>query len=48
MMTNLECSQAESNGTMSIEDQARSEAKCTRRYILGLEKLVADFRGLKW
>jgi hypothetical protein len=48
MMTNLECSQAESNGTMSIEDQARSADKCTRRYILGLEKLVADFRALKW
>lgn len=48
MMTNLECSQAESNGTMTVEDQARSVDKCTRRYIIGYEKIAAALAALKW
>lgn len=47
-MTNLECSQAESNGTMTVEDQARSVDKCTRRYIIGYEKIAAALAALKW
>ena len=48
MMTNLECNQAESNGTMSIEDQASSATKCARRYIIGYEKVAAALEALKW
>jgi hypothetical protein len=48
MITNLECSNAESDGSMSIEDQARSVEKCRRRYIIGYEKVIAELEALRW
>jgi hypothetical protein len=48
MITNLECSQSESNGTMSTENQSLSATKCGRRYIIGYEKVVATLSELKW
>lgn len=48
IMNNLACAQAQTDGTMSIEDQARAKEKCKRVYVFWYDKLKADFIEVLW